>query len=115
MKPLDLNVSIQNSYEAARVESVRLEKPHVVSQLGLEDAQREQLARDQSVVAPESRPYSEDLFAADEYEHSDYTEKRGRGQQKKQKTKKKTVEPEAEAETAEKKTEEQGDGFSTYA
>lgn len=119
MKPLDLNVSIQNSYEAARSESVRLEKPHVVSQLANEDAHREQISRDQSVIAVEPRLASEDLFAADEYEHSDYTEKGGRGSRGKNRQEQE-IEPEAEAKTAEsaedtQTPEEPGKGFSTFA
>lgn len=123
MKPLDLNVSIQNSYEAARSESVRLEKPHVVSQLANEDAQREQVTRDQSVVAPEPKLASEDMFAADEYEHSDYTERGGQGF-KRRKRQKDTPEVKSETETKEgitetesptKPEEERGKGFSTYA
>lgn len=53
MKPLDLNVSIQNSYEAARVESVRLEKEHVLNRLSGEDSMREQRLRDSQVNQPE--------------------------------------------------------------
>lgn len=123
MKPLDLSVSIQNSYEAARSESVRLDKPHVVSQLSNEDAQREQVARDQSVVSVEPKLTSEDMFAADEYEHSDYTEQGGQGFRRRKPPEKgqteKPVAEEAEAEVkaeAEKKTEDDaGKGFSTYA
>ncbi len=123
MKPLDLSVSIQNSYEAARSESVRLEKPHVVSQLANEDAQRDQVARDQAVVAPEPKLASEDMFAADEYEHSDYTERGGQGS-KRRKGKKGTSADAAtdtaeavvqEAESPAKPAEEPGKGFSTYA
>lgn len=123
MKPLDLNVSIQNSYEAARSESVRLDKPHVVSQLSNEDAQREQVARDQSVISVEPKLTSEDMFAADEYEHSDYTEQGGEGfkrrksPEKKSKEKPAVEEDEAEvnAEAEKKPEEETGKGFSTYA
>lgn len=123
MKPLDLSVSIQNSYEAARSESVRLDKPHVVSRLSTEDAQREQLARDQSVVSVEPKLTSEDMFAADEYEHSDYTEQGGEGfkrrkEQKKDSAKETAAESEETAEKTvpEKQSEEEsGKGFSTYA
>ena len=121
MKPLDLNVSIQNSYEAARSESVRLEKPHVVNQLANEDAQREQVARDQSVVAPEPKLAGEDMFAADEYEHSDYTERGGqgfKGHKRKDELGTAAVAEDGTEEPAEpaKKTEDDsGKGFSTYA
>lgn len=121
MKPLDLNVSIQNSYEAARSESVRLDKPHVVSQLANEDAQRDQVARDQSVVSVEPKLTSEDMFAADEYEHSDYTEKGGkrfkRDKAPEEEVSGQAAPEEGEAEIKpepEKKTGEDK-GFSTYA
>lgn len=123
MKPLDLSVSIQNSYEAARSESVRLDKPHVAGRLANEDAQREQVARDQSVVSVEPKLTSEDMFAADEYEHSDYTEQGGEGYKRRKPPKKGLAEKPAAEETeaevkaeAEKKPEEDaGKGFSTYA
>ncbi len=122
MKPLDLSVSIQNSYEAARSESVRLEKPHVVSQLANEDAQREQISRDQSVVAPEPKLAGEDMFAADEYEHSDYTErggqnfKRRKPQNKQKESDEQPPEEAGEKAEPEKKPEaDAGKGFSTYA
>jgi|GEM_PF-5640160 len=123
MKPLDLSVSIQNSYEAARSESVRLDKPHVVGRLANEDAQREQVARDQSVVSVEPKLTSEDMFAADEYEHSDYTEQGGEGFRRRKEKKKDSVEETAaapaenvEKEIPEKQPEEEsGKGFSTYA
>lgn len=119
MKPLDLSVSIQNSYEAARSESVRLEKPHVIGQLANEDAQRDQLVRDQSVVAPEAREAGNDLFAADEYEHSDYTERSGGGLGKRKRREGARQKPEQEKKIAEEavqpeKKEGEG-GFSTYA
>lgn len=74
MKPLDLNVSIQNTYEAARVESVRLEKEHVLNRLSGEDAMREQRVRDAQVNQPEAKIMHEDLFSAEAYEAPDYTE-----------------------------------------
>lgn len=124
MKPLDLNVSIQNSYEAARSESVRLEKPHVVNQLANEDAQRDQVARDQSVVAPEPKLAGEDMFAADEYEHSDYTERGGQGFKRRKRKDESGTEAAAEADAGEtpkqaepdkKNEDDSGKGFSTYA
>ncbi|MBV6493145.1 MAG: hypothetical protein LDLANPLL_01160 [Turneriella sp.] len=83
MKPLDLQIGIQNSYEAARVEAVRLDKPHIVGQLANEDAKREQVVRDESVVAPQAQLLEEDLFLERDYEPPEYSQTEGQGKKKK--------------------------------
>ena len=123
MKPLDLNVSIQNTYEAARVEAVRLEKEHVLNRLSGEDSMREQRLRDSQVNQPETKIMHEDMFSAEAYEAPDYTEQ---GDQDKKKRGESHVPDESEVVAAEEKAEDQdgmnaaGDkghssGFSTYA
>lgn len=116
MKPLDLQVGIQNSYEAARSEAVRLEKPHAIGQVANEDARREQIARDESVIPPESKNLQEDLFMEHEYESPDYANAGGSGK-KENKGKKRekpavVLEEKAEEKPADEKPEA---GFSTYA
>jgi hypothetical protein len=117
MKPLDLQVGIQNSYEAARSEGVRLEKPHVAGMLANEDAQREQVVRDQSVTPPESKNLQEDLFSGEEYHAPDYADagssSRGKGGAKKKHAADAEVKPEEEKKI-EPEHSETG-GFSTYA
>lgn len=118
MKPLDLQVGIQNSYEAARSEAVRLEKPHVVSMLANEDAQREQVVRDHSVTQPESKNLQEDLFSGQEYYPPDYSEGGGAAGGKGGSAKKRKPAAEATQDNKEKPEEEKSaqDGhFSTYA
>lgn len=115
MKPLDLQVGIQNSYEAARSESVRLEKPHVVNQLAAEDARREQVHRDESVLAPESGNLQEDLFMEQEYEAPDYADAGGSSGKKRGKKSKPTP-VQAEIKEENKPEEEKPhSGFSTFA
>ena len=118
MKPLDLQVGIQNSYEAARSEAVRLERPHVAGMLSNEDAQRDQVVRDHTVTRPESKTFQDDLFTAEEY-HPDYADAGSSGRDKKKGSGKK----QQPVEEAQKKTDKAatpentgGDGkFSTYA
>lgn len=84
MKPLDLNVSIQNSYEAARTEAVRLEREHVLNRLAGEESMREQRVRDAQVNQPEAKIMHEDLFSAEAYEPPDYTQTETPDKRKKQ-------------------------------
>ncbi len=123
MKPLDLNVSIQNTYEAARVEAVRLEKEHVLNRLSGEDSMREQRLREAQVNQPEAKIMHEDMFSAEAYEAPDYTEQGGQDKKKRGES---HAPDEPEAVAAEEKAEDQdsknapGDkghssGFSTYA
>ena len=123
MKPLDLNVSIQNSYEAARVESVRLEKEHVLNRLSGEDSMREPRLRDSQVNQPEAKVMHEDMFSAEAYEAPDYAEQGGSGKKKQGESHAaaEEVKPSAEEAATEKdKTEPAAGeshtpGFSTYA
>lgn len=118
VKPLDLNVSIQNTYEAARVEAVRLEKEHVVNQLANEDSLREQRLRDQQVNSPAGQILHEDLFSAEAYEAPDYAEFAEDKPGKKKGEKEAAPQEKATEETEGQKNEEAGDkhgGFSTYA
>lgn len=117
MKPLDLQVGIQNSYEAARSESVRLEKPHVAGMLANEDAERDQVHRDQSVNQPESKGLQDDLFTSEEYSPADYADAGGTAGGKGGAEKKRQPVPEVVKESEEKpETEKPDDGhFSTYA
>ncbi|GAB4425268.1 MAG: hypothetical protein OHK0011_06380 [Turneriella sp.] len=122
MKPLDLNVSIQNSYEAARVESVRLEKEHVLNRLSGEDSMREQRLRDSQVNQPEAKIMHEDMFSAEAYEAPDYTEQAHSEKKKYRDAQNAAQEPSAEAGStadAEKNQKAEGEnhtsGFSTYA
>jgi hypothetical protein len=116
VKPLDLQVGIQNSYEAARSEAVRLEKPQVAGMLANEDAQRDQNVRDHSVTGPESKVFQDDLFSSEEYSPADYADagaSKGKGGGKKKKPPA-TVVPEPVVEKPE--AEKPADGhFSTYA
>lgn len=114
MKPLDLQVGIQNSYEAARSEGVRLEKPHVLNQLANEDARREQVHRDESVMAPESGNLQEDLFQEQEYESPDYANADGSSGKRRQKKNKPAV-PVENKEEVKPEEEKPHPGFSTYA
>lgn len=120
MKPLDLNVGIQNSYEAARSEAVRLDKPQVLNQLQNQDSAKEQLARDQRVTPPEGAMLHQDLFAEDAYDPPEYnlSDSQKREKRDKSQRRKKTVvavDPiSTESEKAEKNESESG-GFSTYA
>jgi hypothetical protein len=117
VKPLDLNVGIQNSYEAARSESVRLEKAHVVNMLAEEDAKKEQVARDQKVLAPEPSSFSDDVFSADRYEAPDYTDlENGQDKHKKKRREKKSKdEAETEEPTGSDDDHHHDGGFSTFA
>lgn len=117
MKPLDLQVGIQNSYEAARSEAVRLEKPHVAGMLANEDAQRDQVMRDQSVNAPESKNLQDDLFSAEEYHNPDYADSTGSRNRKGAARKRAQDEAKAaQAEDGKTDTEKpETTGFSTYA
>lgn len=109
MKPLDLNVSIQNTYEAARSEAVRLDRPVVLSRLALEDAQHDQILRDKSVAAPEPTVLQED-----EYEDAKDHFAEGKGSNKNPKTPHDKKEPE-KTDAPPEATKEAEDGFSTYA
>lgn len=118
MKPLDLNVSIQNSYEAARTESVRLDQAHVTNAREGEAARREQLLRDSSVVAPEAKQMAEDLFAEQNYEGTEYLVDGDAARQKhrdKKNKNSKNASDEKDAAVAEKADTETTHGFSTYA
>ncbi|MFZ5627541.1 MAG: hypothetical protein ACOY5B_00315 [Spirochaetota bacterium] len=122
MKPLDLNVSIQNTYEAARVEAVRLEKEHVLNRLSGEDSMREQRLRDSQVNQPEAKIMHEDMFSAEAYEAPDYTEQ-GSPEKKKQRDSHPAAQDEKTAAGDEPATERKepadgeshSSGFSTYA
>ncbi len=117
MKPLDLQVGIQNSYEAARSEGVRLEKTHVAGMLANEDAQRDQTVRDHSVTAPESKGLQDDLFSSEEYSPADYADagsSQGKGGTKKKKPAVVAV-PEKPEEKAETEKPANDGHFSTYA
>ncbi|HRP70101.1 MAG TPA: hypothetical protein PLY93_11265 [Turneriella sp.] len=117
MKPLDLQVSIQNSYEAARSEAVRLEKPILIGQQANLDAKHEQALRDESVSALEAQYLQENLFLEDEYKSPDYE---NTGERKKEKhpqkkdTAKETVES-TEEEISEDKNKNPQGNFTTYA
>lgn len=115
MKPLDLQVGIQNSYEAARSEGVRLEKPHVLNQLANEDARREQVHRDESVMAPESGNLQEDLFLEQEYEAPDYADAGASSGKKRRKQDKPAPAPVENKEEIKPEDEKPHSGFSTYA
>ncbi len=123
MKPLDLNVSIQNSYEAARVESVRLEKEHVLNRLSGEEAMREQRLRDAQVNQPEAKIMHEDMFSAEAYEAPDYAQQSGSGSKKGKQSQSKAEDAEllTEENAADKDkkvaadSEGHSSGFSTYA
>jgi hypothetical protein len=118
VKPLDLNVAIQNTYQAARSEAARLDMPQVLNHLQNEDSAKQQVARDHRVSAAENTMLHQDLFAEDAYDPPDYDlmnprEKKKDREQKKQKATddekaaiESTIEPEAEAHDG---------GFSTYA
>jgi preprotein translocase subunit SecD len=117
MKPLDLQVGIQNSYEAARSEAVRLERPQAQATRALDDAQREQQVRDQSVTAPEANHLQDDLFKEDEYTSPDYTaadEGGGKKQKRREPKPDSAVSPPPEEEEKPGESEAQG-GFSTFA
>lgn len=123
MKPLDLNVSIQNTYEAARVEAVRLEKEHVLNRLSGEDSMREQRLRDSQVNQPEAKIMHEDMFSAEAYEAPDYTEQGGSEKKKQGESHAAGQDEKAstEEDAAQKEKKESADGeshtpgFSTYA
>lgn len=119
VKPLDLNVSIQNSYEAARVEAVRLEREHVLNRLSGEDSLREQRLRDSQVSQPEAKVMHDDLFSAEAYEAPDNV---GQGEaEKKQQREHKAgdeQEPKAPGDQASEEVpanQAHSPGFSTYA
>ena len=119
MKPLDLNVGIQNSYEAARSEAVRLDKPQVLNQLQNQDSAKEQLARDQRVSSPEGAMLHQNLFSEDAYDPPEYDLSDSR-RQKKENQKKRPEAPvsleEADGDAAAAKNDEpESGGFSTYA
>ena len=121
MKPLDLNVGIQNSYEAARVESVRMEKEHVLNRLAGEDSAREQRLRDAQVNQPEAKIMHDDLFSAEAYEAPDYTAQGDSEERKQSRSQADAREARAEAVAKEDEKPESGDPenqnhrFSTYA
>lgn len=77
MRPLDLKVAIQNSYEASRSEAVRLDKPVAASHMANEDAKRDQVHRDQSVTQPPEAHFDDDIFDREKENEPDYTEGRG--------------------------------------
>jgi len=117
MKPLDLQVGIQNSYEAARTEAVRLDRPQTQAHRANEDAQREQQVRDQSVTPPEANHLQDDLFKEDEYTSPDYSageESRGKKQKRREPKPGPAVTPPPMKEEKPVETEGQG-GFSTFA
>ncbi|MBS0616935.1 MAG: hypothetical protein JSR44_02015 [Spirochaetes bacterium] len=118
MKPLDLNVSIQNSYEAARTESVRLDQAHVSNVREGEAARREQLLRDSSVVAPEANQMAEDLFTKKNYEGVEYSVDSDASRHKRRDENKKKSEKSANEKDETAAAKEESDaphGFSTYA
>ncbi|AFM14545.1 hypothetical protein [Turneriella parva] len=119
MKPLDLNVGIQNSYEAARSEAVRLDKPQVLNQLQNQDSAKEQLARDQRVSAPEGTMLHQDLFAEDAYEPPDYdlsdSQKRQKRKQQQQSVRPGNASEASDEPAAAAAGEAEQGGFSTYA
>lgn len=118
VKPLDLNVAIQNTYQAARSEAARLDMPQVLNHLQNEDSAKQQVARDHRVSATEGTMLHQDLFAEDAYDPPDYDlmnsdEKKKDHEQKKHKagdSEKSATEP-----TAETESEAHEGGFSTYA
>ncbi|MCX7631881.1 MAG: hypothetical protein N2Z22_00960 [Turneriella sp.] len=112
MKPLDLNVSIQNTYEAARVEAVRLEREHVQNQLFSQEALREQLQRDMQVNPPEAKILSENLLYAESYENATLV---GDRNSRRQSAKKQRHNSPASVDTSSDNQEQSGTGFSTYA
>jgi len=121
VKPLDLNVGIQNSYEAARVESVRMEKEHVLNRLAGEDSAREQRLRDAQVNQPEAKIMHDDLFSAEAYEAPDYTAQGDSEERKQSRSQADAREARAEAVAKEDEKpqpadpENQNHRFSTYA
>lgn len=119
MKPLDLNVGIQNSYEAARSEAARLDRPQVLNQLHNQDSAKEQLARDQRVSAPEGAMLHQNLFAEDAYDPPEYDLSDSQKRQKRKQPQKKEA-PDVSAEGSDDATaagaeEAEHGGFSTYA
>jgi len=116
VKPLDLNVGIQNSYEAARSEAVRLDKPQVLNQLQNQDSAKEQLARDQRVSSPEGTMLHQNLFSEDAYDPPEY-DLSDSGRRKKDDSKKRPTAraPVEVVGAGEEKAEPESGGFSTYA
>lgn len=118
MKPLDLNVSIQNSYEAARVESVRIEKAPVLNRLAEETAMKEQQARAEQVNPTDNEMLREDLFYSEEYEKPDF-EVKDEGEKRKKKDKKAKEDndtlPDDAVSLEPTEEDDKKDGFSTYA
>jgi len=111
MKPLDLNVSIQNTYEAARSESVRLEKPLIQNKLALENARHDQIVRDESVAASEPKVMQED-----EYDEPNFNDGSGDGSaSKRQRAKPKVFITESDKTDVAETSNDNHDGFSTYA
>jgi hypothetical protein len=122
VKPLDLNVSIQNSYEAARVESVRLEKEHIMNRLSGEESLWQQRLRDEQVTQPEAKIMHEDLFSAEAYEAPDYAQRGDSEKRRHGGTRHTAAESVAEtagtADEGSKKAahdQDNGSGFSSYA
>jgi|JI9StandDraft_2_1071091.scaffolds.fasta_scaffold103142_2 hypothetical protein len=118
VKPLDLNVGIQNSYEAARSEAARLDKPQILNQLQNQDSAKEQLARDSRVSRPEGAMLHQNLFAEDAYDPPEYDLSEFQKRQKRKGTPQKKPAPIPVEDSEEKVSVENEDdpgGFSTYA
>lgn len=104
MRPLDLKVAIQNSYEASRSEAVRLDKPVAASHMANEDAKRDQVHRDQSVTPPPETRFDDDIFHREKEHEPDYTE----GSGGKKQSPERQARPKTESKQGE--TPETGDG-----
>lgn len=124
MRPLDLKVSLQNSYEASRSEAVRLEKPVALSHMANADAKRDQVAMDHMVNAPPQTQFSDDLFHNERDAGPDLTEQQKRNSDKNKKNAKGSLPvhetPPAAADTSGKGGADANEstdahGFSTYA
>lgn len=122
MRPLDLKVAIQNSYEASRSEAVRLDKPVAASHMANEDAKRDQVHRDQSVTQPPEAQFNDDIFEREKENEPDYTDvpggkkEHGRRGSPPQEKKEEPAAPAAGAGDAGKTGDSDSEGhFSTYA
>ncbi len=118
VKPLDLNVGIQNSYEAARSEAARLDRPQVLGHLQNQDSAKQQVARDHQVSSLESAMLHQNLFAEDAYDPPDYdflTPEQRKKRRQSQKSAPTKSETEIEESPAEGANETHDGGFSTFA
>ena len=108
MKPLDLQINLQNSYESARVESVRLEKPLLQVKHANDQAQKTSEHNRESVVAvdqPENLSFAGDKFDAEaDWLTQNEKQTSGKSAQQNQKKDKKplAVEPEKNLEDEKK-------------